>query len=143
MALLDLSEFKILIVDDHALLRHMVQNALTPFGLKNLDWALDGDDALEKIQAARARDAGYDVVFLDWNMPRKNGLEVLKACRLDKSYAHMAIVMLTAEAEPDNIVRAIEAGATAYITKPFQANSLVEKLQDVIAWRRQLISRAH
>lgn len=132
---------RILIVDDHALLRHMVTNALKPLGLKQPDWALDGDEAIEKITAAQAQATPYDVVFLDWNMPRMSGIDVLRACRKDKNLDSMAIIMLTAEAEPDNIVRAIEAGATAYITKPFQPEILISKLQDVIAWRDKQLDR--
>lgn len=133
--MVSLENCRILIVDDHALLRHMVTNALKPLGMQQPDWALDGDEAIVKIMSARAQGAPYDVVFLDWNMPRMSGIDVLRACRKDTSLDGMAIIMLTAEAEPDNIVRAIEAGATAYITKPFQTELLISKLQDVIAWR--------
>lgn len=135
---MDFASLKFLIVDDHAFLRMMVKNALQPLGVQNLDWAIDGHDALEKITTAATNNRPYDVVFLDWHMPRVDGFDVLSACRENHQFDRMAIVMVTAESEPGNIARAIGAGATAYITKPFQTDAIVKKLHDVAAWRQKM-----
>ena len=135
---MNFAEFKILVVDDHSLLRHVVSNTLKKHGVLTFDWACDGNEALELIAAASAVHAPYDVMFLDWNMPNMNGFDVLTHCRADRTLDQMAIVMLTAESEAANIVQALKAGATAYITKPFQPETLVKQLEEVVTWRTKL-----
>ena len=137
---MDFSTLKFLVVDDHALLRHVLRSSLQPYGIRNLDWAIDGIEALEKIKTASAQNAPYDVVFLDWNMPRMSGFDVLSSCRNDRQLDRMAIVMLTAESETDSITRAMGAGATAYITKPFQPETIVKKLEDIAVWQKKMSS---
>src|SRR5580698_3172233 len=93
---MNISNYKFLVVDDHFLLRQMVGKALTEYGVNQIDWATDGQDALKKINEAYDRGNPYDIVCLDWGMPKINGLEVLKTCRQDHKFDDMAIVMLTA-----------------------------------------------
>jgi len=137
-----IGQLKILVVDDHALLRHVIKSALAANDIELFDSADNGRDALEKIQQAQQKKSLYDVVFLDWNMPEVNGFEVLKACRKDPSMNKMAIVMVTAEAEPESIVKALDAGATAYITKPFNTDALLEKLKALEVWKTKMSSKA-
>jgi two-component system chemotaxis response regulator CheY len=132
---MDSDRLRILVVDDHAMLRQMIKTTLATYNVDQLDWASNGREALEKIREAARKNALYDIVFLDWNMPELNGFDVLSACRQNPDMNKMAVVMVTAEAEPDSIVKAMEAGATAYITKPFNSNMFIEKLQDLAVWK--------
>ena len=72
---------KVLVVDDHALLWHIVKSTLDESDVERVEWAKNGRDALSKINAAAVLNELYDIVFLDWNMPEVNGLEVLDVCR--------------------------------------------------------------
>jgi DNA-binding response OmpR family regulator len=87
------------------------------------------------VTRAHAANEPYDVVFLDWYMPAMTGFDLLRACRQQQRFDRMAIIMLTAESEAENITRALEAGATAYITKPFDPSVIVTKLNEVMAWQ--------
>ena len=79
------------------------------------------------VQKARGAVQPYDIVFLDWNMPTISGLEVLSYFHTKPEYADTAFVMLTAESEQQNIMKAIKAGATSYIVKPVSPADLGKK----------------
>ena len=131
---MELKDCRFLVVDDHLLLRQTVDRMLNDFGVTSIDTAVDGIVALDKIKAAAASSTPYHIVLLDWSMPNLSGYEVLTTCRGDASLNGMAIVMLTAESEDINIIKALDAGATAYVTKPFTPEMLLAKLEDVILW---------
>jgi two-component system, chemotaxis family, chemotaxis protein CheY len=131
------SDFRFLVVDDHFIARQMISTSLKELGFASVDSAVDGVDALKKIMAAKET-APYHVVFLDWSMPNMDGYEALKECRRDPSLTNTAIVMLTAESERDSIIKALEAGATAYIVKPVTHDMLVKKLEDLSEWNNKL-----
>ncbi|MDX2028635.1 MAG: response regulator [Alphaproteobacteria bacterium] len=129
-----LANLKILIADDHFLIRQFVRNALQESKVTNVQTAADGNEAIDLVQ--KAHDAGqpYDVVFLDWNMPTISGLEVLSYFRAKNEYTNTAFVMLTAESEQQNIMKAIKAGATSYIIKPVSPTDLNKKLFEIYEW---------
>jgi CheY-like chemotaxis protein len=128
---MELKEYKCLVVDDHLLSRQVVISTLKQQEITAIDSATDGIDALEKIRAAAAAGAAYNVVFLDWSMPKMSGYDVLMQVRQEKQNADTAIILVSAESEDINVVKALEAGATAYITKPFKPEILVKKLGDI------------
>ena len=70
-----------------------------------------------------------DVVLVDWNMPEMDGLEFIKAVRRDTRYKGLPVLMVTTETETDQMLRALTAGADEYLMKPFQKESLVDKLR--------------
>jgi len=128
---------KILLVDDHVIVREIVTNSVKAFSLPSPDEAGNGTEALTKIKDALGRGAPYDLVFLDWNMEPCDGMEVLKACRENKKLAGMAIVMLTAESEQRNVIQAIKAGATGYVVKPFTSKKIKETLLEIAEWKQR------
>ncbi len=71
------------------------------------------------------------MVVSDWNMPNMTGLELLKAVRADAKLKHMPFLMVTAEAEKENIIEAVKAGVSNYIVKPFTGQALKEKLDKI------------
>ena len=127
--------YKFLIVDDHLMMRQIVSITLNRSGFTNLDTANDGDVALEKIQAAADQSNPYDVVFLDWGLPNLDGFQLLVSLRKDPRLENMAIIMLTSEAEEASVQKALESGATAYITKPFKPENIISKLEYIQQWR--------
>ncbi len=132
-----LASLKVLVADDHFLIRQFVRNTLQEAKIVNVATASDGNEAIELIQKARDEKAGYDIVFLDWNMPTISGLEVLSFFRAKPDYADTAFVMLTAESEQQNIMKAIKAGATSYIIKPVSPGDLSKKLFEINEWLKR------
>jgi two-component system chemotaxis response regulator CheY len=132
---MDITNQKVLTIDDHSLIRRVVGASLKEMGVTKIDEAVDGASAIEKIQKAADAAVPYDIVLLDWNIPSPNGFEILQACRKDKRLDDMAIIMLTAEQSEANVLKALEAGATAYLGKPFKPEAFVKKVEDVVRWR--------
>ncbi|MDR3425138.1 MAG: response regulator [Alphaproteobacteria bacterium] len=131
---MDITGRRILIVDDHSLMRRMVAAELRKLGNPEIDEAADGESALQKINEASAGGKPYQMVFLDWTMPKLDGFSVLTACRAHAALKDMPIIMLTSESEEANLVKALEAGATAYIAKPFKPEDICKKVLDVMEW---------
>jgi two-component system chemotaxis response regulator CheY len=87
--------------------------------------AAQGREALARLVDA----APIDLALVDWNMPEMNGLEFVLAARADARFAAIPIVMCTSETEMSQMVRALEAGASEYIMKPFTKDILRGKLE--------------
>jgi len=118
---------KILIVDDFATMRKVIRNLLSQVGYKNITEAEDGVAALRILKSQK-----MDFVISDWNMPNMNGLEFLKAVRVDNELSGLPFLMVTAEALKENVVLAVKAGVSNYIVKPFTADILNEKIGKII-----------
>ena len=129
-----LANLKILVADDHFLIRQFVRNTLQDAKVTNVHTASDGNEAIEFIQKAKEINQPFDIVFLDWNMPTISGLEVLSFFRAKSEFSDTAFVMLTAESEQQNIMKAIKAGATSYIIKPVSPADLSKKLFEINEW---------
>jgi two-component system, chemotaxis family, chemotaxis protein CheY len=120
-------EMKILVVDDFSTMRRIIRNLLKEVGYNNVDEAEDGLDGL-----ARLRNGSFDFVISDWNMPKLDGLAMLKVIRADSMLSHLPVLMITAESRKENIVAAAQAGANGYVVKPFNAATLDDKLSRII-----------
>ena len=117
---------RFLVVDDFATMRRIVRNLLKELGFNNVEEAEDGADALTKLRAG-----AFDFVVSDWNMPNMDGLQLLQATRADGSLGALPVLMVTAEAKKENIIAAVQAGASGYVVKPFTAATLEEKLNKI------------
>jgi two-component system, chemotaxis family, chemotaxis protein CheY len=113
---------KILVVDDSKLMHKMYEVMLRQYPLV---YASDGRQALDRLK----EHADIDLVLLDINMPNMNGLEFLAELRSDPARAELSVVIISTEGREEDTARGIEAGATAYIKKPFHS----EEILDVIA----------
>jgi len=116
----------VLIVDDYKTMLRIIRNLLKQLGFDNVDEAADGATAL-----ARLREKEFGLVISDWNMEPMTGLQLLKEIRGDAKLAHIPFVMVTAESKTENVIAAKEAGVTNYIVKPFNAETLKQKLTAV------------
>ncbi|HIJ77725.1 MAG: response regulator [Desulfobulbaceae bacterium] len=119
---------KVLVVDDFATMRRIVKNILTQLGFKNIIEADDGTTALDVLKSQK-----IDLIISDWNMPKMTGLDLLKAVRGDAGMANTPFIMVTAEAQQDNIILAVKAKVSQYIVKPFTADTLSEKLDKIFS----------
>lgn len=116
----------VLCVDDSASMRQMVRLTLTGGGYSVVE-AVDGKDALDK-----ARTLSADLVITDLNMPNMDGLSFIRELRGIGSYKGIPIVFLTTESDEDKKGEAKSAGATAWITKPFQPERLLAIAKKVL-----------
>lgn len=117
---------KVLVVDDFATMRRIVRNILKQIGFTNIIEADDGKSALKELKNEK-----IDLILCDWNMPEMPGIDLLKTVRSDDELKGIPFVMVTAEAQKDNIVEAVKAGVSNYIVKPFTAETITEKLNKV------------
>ena len=121
------TDMKFLIVDDFSTMRRIVRGLLKEIGYVNAEEAEDGAVALSMLKAAK-----FDFVVSDINMPVMNGFELLSAIKADDSLKHLPVLMVTAEARKEDIVRAAQDGAAGYIVKPFTKATLEEKVQKIM-----------
>ena len=119
-------KMRILVVDDFATMRRIISNVLRQLGFENIVEAEDGTKALVVLESDK-----IDFVITDWNMPEMSGLDLLKAIRAKTDKNDLPVLMVTAEALQENIIAAARAGVNNYIVKPFDANTLAEKINKV------------
>lgn len=122
---------RVLIVDDFAVVRMMLRRYLTDIGIREIDEAKDGAEAMHKIKEAQQVGRGYGIVFIDWTMPKKTGLDVLHECRRTDAFKKIPIILVTAEGERRQVMKAIQIGATDYIVKPFTIEVLRAKIKSL------------
>ncbi|MBF0402372.1 chemotaxis response regulator CheY [Candidatus Magnetominusculus xianensis] len=119
---------KILVVDDFATMRRIIKNILKQLGMNEVEEAEDGEQAFKKLQTGK-----FDFLITDWNMPNCTGLELLKMVRSDPNLKAMPVLMVTAEAEKEQVVEAIKAGVNNYVMKPFTSDVLKQKLDKIFS----------
>jgi len=117
---------KILVVDDFSTMRRIVKNLLRQLGFIHIEEAEDGAQAYSKLKTG-----GFGFVVSDWNMPNLDGLGLLKKVREDEDLKDLPMLMVTAEAEKEKVVQAIQAGVNNYIVKPFTGEVLKEKMDKI------------
>ncbi len=121
------TSIKILIVDDFATMRRILKNILKQLGFKNLVEADDGTTAWEVLESQK-----IDLIISDWNMPKMTGLDLLKKVRASDDYKRLPFLMVTAEAQKQNVIEAVQAGVSNYVVKPFTAEAISDKLQKIL-----------
>ena len=121
------NDLKFLVVDDFSTMRRIVRNLLKESGYVEADEAEDGVVALQKL-----RSSTFDFVVSDINMPNMNGFELLAEIKKDEKLKHLPVLMVTAEARKEDIVRAAQQGAAGYIVKPFTKATLEDKVNLIL-----------
>lgn len=119
-------DMDVLIVDDSLAMRTIVRGRLKELGFKYIREAENGQLALDELKKKKA-----DFVVSDWNMPVMTGIELLRAIRAADALKSTPVLMVTAAATQENIVEAVQAGVSNYIVKPFNAATLLEKLNKI------------
>lgn len=117
---------KILVVDDFKTMRRIIRNLLKELGFSNVTEAEDGSMALGLLKAE-----DFDLVISDWNMPRMEGIELLKRIREIEQLTQLPVLMITAEAKKEQVIEAAQHGVNGYIVKPFNAATLKEKIERI------------
>lgn len=120
------TKMKVLVVDDFSTMRRIVKNILRQLGFENIVEADDGETAVTKLETER-----IDFVVSDWNMPKMSGLDLLKWVRSHEEFKDLPFLMVTAEAQKENILEAVKAQVSNYIVKPFTADVMLEKIEKI------------
>ncbi|OGH00421.1 MAG: hypothetical protein A2600_10360 [Candidatus Lambdaproteobacteria bacterium RIFOXYD1_FULL_56_27] len=126
---------KVLVVDDSLGIRLLARKLFRNLGY-DVEVVEDGFEALEKLAAAP-----FDLAVIDWSMPKMSGLELLGRLRESDRFAKLPVLLVTAEEEPDQLLGAIKAGADSYMTKPYDAAKLKEKIDRIFEFRDQRKNR--
>jgi len=119
---------KLLIVDDSTMLRDMLSYALNEGGYTDVTEAIDGVDGLEK-----AKSTLYDLIISDVNMPRMDGITLVKEVRKLPQYNNIPILVLTTERSDSMKQKGKEAGATGWIVKPFVPDQMLKAVNIVLS----------
>jgi len=117
----------VLIVDDYKTMLRIIRNLLKQLGFNNVDEATDGAMALQMLRVGT-----YGLVISDWNMEPMTGLQLLREVRADPKLKPIPFIMVTAESKSENVIAAKEAGVSNYIVKPFNAETLKNKMTSVL-----------
>jgi two-component system, chemotaxis family, chemotaxis protein CheY len=120
---------RILIVDDMDSLCELERALLNELGYYDVTAARDVASAKIMLQDAASKGFKFDVVLSDINMPGENGLEFLKWIRSQDSFVKTPVIMVSAVADLDNVMKAAERGATSFIVKPLVKDKLRQKLE--------------
>jgi two-component system chemotaxis response regulator CheY len=119
---------KFLVVDDSLVMRRIVGSAAGLLGAECIE-AANGQLALGRLNA---EPDAFSLVCLDWNMPVMSGCDFLKVLRADPRWSALPVLMITTEGSRDSIIAALKAGATGYLTKPFNQQDLQSKIMDCL-----------
>ncbi|MCA8941115.1 MAG: response regulator [Planctomycetes bacterium] len=116
-----------LIIDDSRAMRRMLGNTITELGFEFSE-AANGEEGLAELEAL---ESPPELILVDWNMPRMDGLTFVKSARKRPEYSNCRILMVTTEWDIERMTAAMEAGADEYLMKPFEKEALVDKIQMV------------
>ncbi|NLY41054.1 MAG: response regulator [Desulfovibrionales bacterium] len=120
------TNMRVLIVDDFSTMRRIIKNILRQLGFNNIQEADDGTSAWEILTKDQ-----IDFIISDWNMPQMTGIELLRKVRASEEFADLPFLMVTAEAQQENIIEAVQAKVSNYIVKPFTAETLGQKINKI------------
>ncbi|GAB7024059.1 chemotaxis response regulator CheY [Salidesulfovibrio brasiliensis] len=120
------TNMRILVVDDFSTMRKIIKNILRQLGYTNIVEADDGTTAWDVLNKDN-----IDFIVSDWNMPNMSGIELLRKVRGSEEYADVPFLMVTAEAQQENIIEAVQAKVSNYIVKPFTPETMSQKIDKI------------
>jgi len=125
----------VLVVEDYKTMVRIIRNLLRQLGFEDIDDASDGTDALKKMHDKR-----YGLVISDWHMEPMTGYDLLRRVRANSEIETMPFIMVTAESKTENVIAAKKAGVNNYIVKPFNAQTLKAKIEEVFGEKLEFTS---
>lgn len=120
------ADIRALIVDDQQTIRSLVRNGLREIGLTDIEDASDGEDGLRVLLSRKT-----NLIISDFNMPKLDGLGLLRAVRATPQLKSIGFIMLTGRADNDLVARAQQFGVNNYLVKPFTVATLKTKIEEV------------
>ncbi|QTA83713.1 Two component system response regulator/histidine kinase, CheW domain-containing [Desulfonema limicola] len=129
----DIKKIKIILAEDSSPVRKLEVLALKKLGFENIIEAENGDDAVEKL--LKNLDTG--LIISDWNMPEKDGYSLLTWARSTETFKDIPFLMATAQSDRQQIRRAVRAGVSGFIAKPFEADELNAKIEEIFNIKKE------
>ncbi len=123
-----IDSMKILIVDDYLNMRRTIQGILRQMGFKDFRHAEDGLIAVRMLEMEKV-----GLIIADWNMPNMTGIELLRFIRASDELKDIPFLMVTGEATRESIIEAAESKVSGYLVKPFPADTLIKKIEDIFS----------
>lgn len=121
-------DMRVLVVDDFSTMRRIIKNILRQLGFNNVVEADDGTSAWDVLNKDK-----IDFIISDWNMPQMTGIDLLRKVRASEEFCDLPFLMVTAEAQQENIIEAVQAKVSNYIVKPFTADVMKQKIDKIFA----------
>lgn len=135
-------DFSFLVVDDFSTMRRIISGLLRELGFRKIAEAEDGKAALRTLEIAANSGEPVHFVLCDINMPVMNGFQLLEALRSRPEtdpLRHVPVLLVTAEGRKEDIVRAAQLGASGYVVKPFNKDTIGDKIHIVLKNRNYLV----
>lgn len=123
---------RILILDDMPTIRMIVAGMLEDLGYENVFQAESAELGMKMLANEK-----FDLVLADWNLPGRNGIELLRWVRAQPNWDRLPFIMMTSNNDPRQISIAKKLGVSGYLVKPFGASDLIETIEDAIAHHRK------
>ncbi len=120
------SSLRVLVVDDQQTIRSLVRIGLKEIGITHIEDAVDGEDGLRALLTHKS-----NLIISDYNMPKLDGLNFLRAVRSTPALKNTGFIMLTGRADNDLVQRAQQFGVNNYLVKPFTVTTLRQKIEAV------------
>ena len=117
---------RVLVVDDFSTMRRIIKNILRQLGFTNIVEADDGTTGWDVLNKDK-----IDFIISDWNMPQMTGIDFLRKVRASDEFSDLPFLMVTAEAQQENIIEAVQAKVSNYIVKPFTPETLKQKIDKI------------
>ena len=130
-----IDNFKILIIDDHPTMLTMLRQILKQMGFDTIEEAETAERALEILSLGDVR-----MVFTDLGLPGMSGIELIHQIRQDRATHHLPVIVLSGISEQETVMEALKAGADNFIVKPCSADTIKEKLVQLLSKRAQTTS---
>jgi two-component system, chemotaxis family, chemotaxis protein CheY len=125
----------VLVAEDDPAALQILAAALEQIGFSNISTAADGEQAYQALQEKE-----FGLAVLDWAMPGRDGLELVRWIRADARVGSMPVLMVTARTSREEVLKAVRAGVTGFLPKPFKLSEFREKLFEVLAKGRAIPS---
>jgi two-component system, chemotaxis family, chemotaxis protein CheY len=123
---------RILIADDMLMMRNIEKRIFNNLGFQDITLAEDGEAALNLAKNEHAAGKPFGLIVSDWMMPKMKGIDFLRAVRANDTLKNTPFIMVTAEIDKNQVMEAVQAGVTQYISKPFSEESYLSRLK--LAW---------
>jgi len=126
---------KVLVIDDSSLIHQLFRFTLRD---QRLVFAANGVEALARL----GENPDVDLIFLDINMPKMNGLELLTKIKADRALAGIPVIIISTEGKEHDVVRGLQAGASGYVRKPFGSNEITSMMARLLSFEDEVEPQA-
>ncbi len=118
---------KALLIEDNLVLATITSRSLQALRFNHVDVAHNGEEALKFLTRQK-----YNVILVDWMLPKTSGLEIVKCIRASKDHHNTPIIMTTGKSERQDIIKALKSGVDSYLVKPISPQVLKERIDKVL-----------